>query len=132
MKDNITVKLNQLFRENYIPNADEKCAFKAVQRLLGKYSKDINHHKLDDTSVLKYLQKNHLDDFFKLVLYCYGAIEGKDIYLLHEVEAYTYKWSIIIQGKEENLSDHILFIQEKKKINIVISKDKTPPIINKT
>ena len=71
--DNIFVKLNHLFRENDIPNADEKCAVKAVHKLLGKYSKAISHHKLDGKSVLKYLQENHLDNFIlvsSILLWC--------------------------------------------------------------
>ena len=83
METRIIEKFMDLSLKKFIPGDNEKCAFTKVQILVDKHNAHIKDSNLDSKLLLEYLEENHFDDFFMLVLYCFGVLEKK-IYICYK------------------------------------------------
>ena len=116
--------------KNAIPD-EKKCAFAEVQILLDKHNTYIKASNMDSKSILKYLEANHFDDFFKLILCCFGALEKKDIYLLQESSEGKFTWSLVLECKENLISSNVFFLKQKRKIDSFLRNDDDAPDLNR-
>ena len=75
--------------------------------------------------VIEHLQTNRIEDYYNLVLYCYSAIKGYDIFILEREDEVKYIWHRILQFKTGKKRDHVLFLKERDGL-VVIIKEKCP------